>query len=154
MYDIVKNVIVTGDYRLEEILVKIDALWVSGRLTDAEHTELIGMARDRATPENSYAGLQEQIDGLYGRMSNMEQAITDLVARITVLEGGTVTPSEPVEYPDFVQPTGAHDAYQAGDKITFAGKQYICQMDGCVWSPEVYPAAWCEEIAVIEGENA
>lgn len=46
------------------------------------------------------------------------------------------------EWPDFVQPTGAHDAYNTGDKVTFNGAHYICTMDGCTWSPEAYPAAW------------
>lgn len=46
------------------------------------------------------------------------------------------------EWPEFVQPTGAHDAYNTGDKVTFNGAHYICIMDGCTWSPEAYPAAW------------
>lgn len=47
-----------------------------------------------------------------------------------------------IEYPDFKQPTGAHDAYNTGDKVTFNGKHYICKMDACTWSPSDYPAAW------------
>ncbi len=46
------------------------------------------------------------------------------------------------EWPEFVQPTGAQDAYNTGDKVTFEGQHYICQMDGCTWSPSAYPAAW------------
>lgn len=46
------------------------------------------------------------------------------------------------EWPEFVQPTGAHDAYNTGDKITFNGAHYVCKMNGCVWSPDEYPAAW------------
>ena len=46
------------------------------------------------------------------------------------------------EWPEFVQPTGAHDAYNTGDKITFNGEHYVCKMDGCTWSPQDYPAAW------------
>lgn len=48
------------------------------------------------------------------------------------------------EWPEFVQPAGAHDAYQKGDKITFNGKRYICQMDNCVYSPAAYAQAWTE----------
>ena len=48
------------------------------------------------------------------------------------------------EWPEFVQPTGAHDAYQKGDKITFNGKRYICQMDNCAYSPAAYAQAWAE----------
>lgn len=47
-----------------------------------------------------------------------------------------------VEYPDFKQPTGAHDAYAKGDKVTYHGKHYISTMDNNVWSPDSYPQAW------------
>lgn len=49
------------------------------------------------------------------------------------------------EWPEFVQPTGAHDAYNKGDKVTFNGKHYISLMDGNVYSPAVYPAGWQEQ---------
>ena len=62
--------------------------------------------------------------------------------RVTVLEGGTVDPPVTEEYPPYVQPTGAHDAYNTGDKVTYNGQRYICRMDGCVWDPDTYPAAW------------
>ena len=46
------------------------------------------------------------------------------------------------EWPEFVQPTGAHDAYKKGDKVTFEGKHYISLIDGNVYSPAAYPAGW------------
>ena len=49
------------------------------------------------------------------------------------------------EWPDFVQPTGAHDAYNKGDKVTFEGKHYISLIDGNVYSPTAYPAGWQEQ---------
>ena len=48
------------------------------------------------------------------------------------------------EWPEFVQPTGAHDAYNKGDKVTFEGKHYISLIDGNVYSPSAYPAGWQE----------
>lgn len=48
------------------------------------------------------------------------------------------------EWPEFVQPTGAHDAYNKGDKVTFEGKHYISLIDGNVYSPTAYPAGWKE----------
>ena len=39
------------------------------------------------------------------------------------------------EWPEFVQPTGAHDAYKKGDKVTFEGKHYISLIDANVYSP-------------------
>lgn len=46
------------------------------------------------------------------------------------------------EWPEFVQPTGVQDCYNTGDKVTYNGQHYICKMDNCVWSPDVYAAAW------------
>ena len=46
------------------------------------------------------------------------------------------------EYPEFKQPTGAHDAYAKGDKVTFEGKHYISLIDANVYSPTAYPAGW------------
>lgn len=46
------------------------------------------------------------------------------------------------EWPEFVQPTGAQDAYQTGDKVTYNGKHYISLADNNVWSPDVYPTYW------------
>ena len=50
------------------------------------------------------------------------------------------------EWPEFVQPTGAHDAYKKGDKVTFEGKHYISLIDANVYSPSAYPAG-CQEQA-------
>ena len=49
------------------------------------------------------------------------------------------------EWPEFVQPTGAHDAYNKGDKVTFEGKHYISLIDGSVYSPAAYPVGWQEQ---------
>lgn len=48
------------------------------------------------------------------------------------------------EYPEWVQPTGAQDAYNKGDKVTFEGKHYESLIDANVWSPKDYPQGWQE----------
>jgi chitodextrinase len=50
------------------------------------------------------------------------------------------------EFPEWVQPTGAHDAYNKGDKVTFEGKHYMSLIDGNIWSPAAYPAGWEEQL--------
>ena len=42
------------------------------------------------------------------------------------------------EYPEWVQPTGAHDAYNIGDKVTYNGNHYVCAVNGNVYAPDVY----------------
>ena len=44
--------------------------------------------------------------------------------------------------PDWVQPTGGHDAYAKGTLVTYKGKVYKSLIDANVWSPEAYPAGW------------
>lgn len=45
-------------------------------------------------------------------------------------------------YPAWVQPTGAHDAYNIGDKVTFNGHLWESKINANVWSPTAYPAGW------------
>lgn len=44
--------------------------------------------------------------------------------------------------PEWVQPTGAHDAYNIGDQVMFAGSAYESVINANVWSPTAYPAGW------------
>lgn len=46
------------------------------------------------------------------------------------------------EWPEWVQPTGAQDAYMAGDKVSHNGKHWISAVDNNVWEPGVY--GWTE----------
>ena len=45
-------------------------------------------------------------------------------------------------YPEWVQPTGTHDAYCKGDRVLFNGLVYESLMDGNSWSPTGYPEGW------------
>lgn len=67
-----------------------------------------------------------------------------------VYDGGSTDPVEPdtpstdEDIKDFVQPTGAHDAYAKGDKVRYDGKVYESLIDGNTYSPADYPAGWKE----------
>lgn len=52
--------------------------------------------------------------------------------------------SDDPEWPAFVQPTGAHDAYAKGAKVTYEGRHYTSLIDGNVWSPADNPSGWQE----------
>ena len=132
MYQIIKDVLTSGRYELNDMLKKIDTIWLQGDIDDGQKTELVELARTNADPEQSYAPLQEQINNAFA-------AIKALEARVVAQEGGG---AEPEEWPEWVQPTGAHDAYNTGDKVTFNGKHYISKIDGNTWSPEAYPDGW------------
>lgn len=157
MYEIVKAVILEGRYELSDLLKKIDTLWVQGSLTEEEKTELVQLAREEATPENSFAGIQKQMDTLYANVAEIakqvgENTLTIASIKAKLEEQGTEIPDpepEPGEdYPEYVAPTGAHDAYHNGDKVTYQGKKYHCiapEDVAVVWLPDVYPAYWEED---------
>lgn len=51
----------------------------------------------------------------------------------------------------WTQPTGAHDAYNAGDRVHYPTKDdpvYVSKIDGNVWAPDAYPQGW-----TLEGEE-
>ena len=48
------------------------------------------------------------------------------------------------EWPEWVQPTGAHDAYMKGDKVSYKGRHWVSLVDNNVWTPVVY--GWEEVI--------
>lgn len=48
------------------------------------------------------------------------------------------------EYPQWRQPTGAHEAYNKGDKVSDEGKHWISEIDGNVWKPGTVAGAWRE----------
>lgn len=54
------------------------------------------------------------------------------------------TGGEDESIPAFVQPTGAHDAYQTGDRVTYNGHIYESTINNNVWSPDTYPQGWTD----------
>lgn len=76
MYEVIKNVINSKDYKLEDILYKINKMWIESAITEEQKTELDNLARENAKAENSYAPLQEQIDKLYTDMQELESRIS------------------------------------------------------------------------------
>ena len=59
--------------------------------------------------------------------------------------GETEEPAEPDTgdtYPEWVQPTGGHDAYKTGDIVMYNGTAYRSLIDGNVWAPDAYPQGW------------
>jgi len=131
MNEIIMSAIQSGRFDLTDLTRKIGKYHIDGLLTDAQRDELIAVAREKANPHNSYGEWQAEIDRIW-------EAIREL---------RTATPAEqpetPVdEYPAYVQPTGAHDAYPIGAKVTFNGKRYVSKTAANVWAPDVYPDGW------------
>lgn len=152
MYDVIKNVILNENFDLSWIILNIKKNCTRGDITDDQEEELIVLAQEHANPQNSYAPLQKQIEVAFSQIDSLSKTIDKLYERVRAIESESPQePEEPVqeEYPPYVQPTGAHDAYHRGDKITFNGKKYECiapEGVAVVWDPATYPAYWKEVV--------
>lgn len=149
MYSIFKNVIESGNYELSDILNKIDTKWLENALTDDERVELMRLAREKAIAENSYANADKRFEDIYRQLSEMNNAIKELTAKVNANNeesGEEIEPEVPVDgYPEYKAPTGAHDAYFNGAKVTYNGKKYVCVAPegvAVVWNPDVMPSYW------------
>lgn len=124
---IFEQVIARGGFDLTAMLARIDEYHIEGKLDDDERDALYAEAREHAHPQYDY---DAEIEAIWAAIRALQEAI----------DGGTG--ETPEEWPEFVQQTGAHNAYQTGDKVTYNGTHYICTMPNCVWSPADYPAGW------------
>lgn len=141
LYDDISNIIINSVYNLTDILHRINVVYIDGALSDTERDNLIDLAREHANPEESLAPL-------VSRIAALETWQLEVEGRLSKLETGSTEPVEPDpsdEWPEYVQPTGVHNAYYNGDKVTWNGKHYICiapESTPCVWDPDSYPAYW------------
>mgnify|MGYP001776712726 CR=1 FL=1 len=141
IYNDIATVIGNGGYDLADLLHRIDVIYVSGKLTDAEREDLYVLARAGAKPEDSLAPVVQRVEALEAWRTEVDAKLAELSG-----SGEDPDPEEPAdEWPEYVQPTGAHDAYWRDDKVTWQGGHYICTAPegvACVWDPGTYPAYW------------
>ena len=140
MFDYCMRLINAGGYDLADMLERIYRLFAAGRVSEDESNQLIDAARENADCCDS-------LPPVTNRLMNCEKSIKALAKRIKALEDaqGEAEPEpEPEdEYPAWKAPTGAHDAYDTGDKMTYTdGKRYTCLVDDCVWGLDVMPSYW------------
>lgn len=56
------------------------------------------------------------------------------------------------EFPEWIQPLGAHDAYGKGAKVSHNGKKWTSDVDANVWQPGVY--GWTEYVEPVAASEA
>lgn len=86
---------------------------------------------------------RSQSDWLPDAVASLYKPLINATGTIEQVDG---TSAEIVVIDEFKQPTGAHDAYKKGDKVTFDGKVYESLADTNVYSPSDYPVNWREVI--------
>lgn len=131
MYEIVKNVILSGDFKLADMSKKIDTLWVQGDLSDEQRTELIALMKEHLNPETESPEQTELYKQILEKYTVLEE-------RVTKLENGGAAPEPPVgvEIPVWEPWDGISNRYQYGSVVEFEPKYYISTYQGQnTWMP-------------------
>ena len=140
---------------LRELSASIEEL-----VRKAEAAEAAPVAMDALVRERGEARGQKMCDPWERPTSAVDAYPTDAVVTHKGKAWRNLTPAnvwEPGEAgwreismdeaypPEFVPPSGAHDAYSEGDRVTFEGSVWRSLIDGNVWSPDELMHSWFRE---------
>lgn len=134
--DSIYAVIRSGNFDLEKIIERIRFYHVKGDLSDNQCADLIEAARAKAI-DTIGIDSKKEILALWETVHALEKRVEALEHK-----ADPEPEPEPETYPEWVQPTGAHDAYNIGDRVMYKGDAWESTINANVWSPEVYPAGW------------
>ena len=88
--------------------------------------QLAKLAIEKANPDAGLPSFSERMAALEKRVSKLEGNLSS---------GGNSGSSD---WPEWVQPTGAHNAYAKGSQVTHNGERYVSQIDANVWEPGMF----------------
>lgn len=135
MYEIIKNIIENGAFRVNDLTNKIDTLWAESKLSDDERNQLVQMMTDHLNPDSEAPELKE----LYERL---EARVTALEADVQALKGGEEPGGEEepgtVTVPAWEPWDGISSKYQYGAVVTHNEKYFLNVLQGMqnTWEPE------------------
>ena len=126
IYQIMTDVLHSGNFDLGEKLESIQYYQVHGELTIEQMEELISLAREKAQPQYDP---ENDISQLLDRLHDLEE-------RVEKLEGTEVVE----KYPEYESDRW----YFSGDGVTFEGTKYTCIAKKTKFSPAEKPKDWQE----------
>lgn len=132
MYDIIKNIIENGIFKVNDLSVKIDTLWAESKLSDDERSELVQMMTGHLNPATEAPDIADRLERLESRLSKVEEDISALQGESTEPGLGEVT------IPEWEPWDGVSNKYQYGAVVLHNGKYFQNVLSGQqnVWEPE------------------
>ena len=132
MYDIIKNIIQNGMFKVSDLTTKIDTLWAESKLTDDERNELVQMMTDHLNPSTEAREPKDLYERLEARVVVLEGAVKELQG------GGEEEPERgEIVIPAWVPWDGISDNYQYGAVVTHSDKYWQNMLQGVqnTWEP-------------------
>ncbi len=103
-------------------------------VTASEHTDLFSPWAENIAYKK---GDMRQYDGGLYRCVQAHTSQADWTPD-TAASLWTKVSDPAIEYPDWSQPIGSHDAYDMGDKVSHKNKKWVSTANANVWEPGVY----------------
>lgn len=130
MFSNLKRVILSGRYRLSEMVEKINVMWGEGLITGEERDELLDLAQEKLNPRTEAPELMEAYVRVLEKLAALER-------RVAALEGaGGEESAEGEAWPAWEPWDGVSDKYQPGAKVEHNGVKYVSVYAGQnVWEP-------------------
>lgn len=147
MYEVFKNVIESGNFKVNDLTNKIDTLWAERKMSDDERAALIASMTDHINPATEAPELARQISMVAEQVAEMKDQIAALIADVATLKnpegseegGGEETESDPLtgKIPDWEPWDGISDRYQRGAIVRENGEYYVNVLSGMqnTWQP-------------------
>ncbi len=122
---------------------KIDNTSISLGEVDAKVDEVVGEIFPEWNPNgyDYFAGERVKYDGLLYRCIQAHKSQADWTPD-TAVSLWVAIDDPAIEWPEWKQPAGAHDAYMKGDKVSHNEKHWVSDIDNNVYEPGVY--GWSE----------
>lgn len=108
-------------------------------LPDADATEVPELFPSWKTDTDYGIGNRRQYNGILWKCIQAHHSQDDWTPDVAV---SLWVRTSADEFPEWIQPTGASDAYAKGDKVSHNEKHWQSDIDGNVWEPGVY--GWSE----------
>ena len=109
--------------------------------TDEDALQSIELFKHWKADEQVSVGDRLQYNGILYKCVQSHTTQSDWTPDITPALWSVVSVEE---WPEWVQPVGAQDAYMQGDKVSHNGKHWISAVDNNVWEPSVF--GWNEQL--------
>lgn len=147
-YNVIKTMIATNEYKLEEMLnKKLPEYYIRNFITDSEYEELVKLAKDNAVPE--YPEVEKQIIELQNEVNELKQIVESLKEQIEQNTGKVIEPKPNKKYKKYKQPLNSEDAYYNGMGCIENGIKYDCiapEGYAVTFPPSLLPSMW-EEVS-------
>lgn len=128
--------------RARELRAVIESAVSAYGLDDAAAVEVVELFPQWEVGKTYAIGTRVQHDGKLYECVNAHTAAAEWSPPVAASLWDEVKVDPETGYDEWQQPSGAHDAYNTGDRVVYNGSVYESLIDGNVWAPDAYPAGW------------